>query len=140
MLTFLREPRVAVRVAATFSEAFATIRPAVEAMNRQLDMAISLGVLARRCNLSPAQFRRVFHRALGCPPRTYLQRLRLSEAKRRLITGQDTVETIAQAIGYSTTSFFNAVFKRETGMRPGDYRQMGANQSSADASVERPAP
>lgn len=54
----------------------------------------------------------------------YLQKLRVEEAKRLLESTELPMEDISEQTGYSDTSFFRHLFKRLTGLTPGEYRQM----------------
>jgi transcriptional regulator GlxA family with amidase domain len=54
----------------------------------------------------------------------YVQNLRIEAAKRALESGSDPVEEISVAIGYEDASFFRRLFKRLTGLTPGQYRRM----------------
>jgi hypothetical protein len=49
---------------------------------------------------------------------------RIEEAKRRLETTSEPFEEIATSAGYDNAAFARRLFKRTTGMLPGDYRRM----------------
>jgi YesN/AraC family two-component response regulator len=69
-----------------------------------------------------------------------VQNLRIEEAKRLLETGDLSVEAISADIGYDNPAFFRRLFKRYTGLTPGQYRQMFlpfAAASAAAGQVER---
>jgi YesN/AraC family two-component response regulator len=53
-----------------------------------------------------------------------VQNLRIEEAKRLLETGQDSAEYVAAEAGYENPAFFRRLFKRCTGLTPGEYRRM----------------
>ena len=78
--------------------------------------------LAHRINLSPRTFLRRFTAATGDRPLTYLQRLRLENAKRYLETPHLTVEQVTRIVGYEDLSSFSRLFKRHTGLSPSAYR------------------
>jgi len=96
--------------------------PALDAMRADLAHPPAIVDLAGRCGLSPAQFRRVFQRALGSPPVVYLRRLRMEEASRLLRHTDATLEVIAVKVGYADPSFFSHSFSRYAGLSPGRYR------------------
>jgi transcriptional regulator GlxA family with amidase domain len=54
----------------------------------------------------------------------YVQNLRIEEAKRVLETGDRSFEDIAAEVGYENPAFFRRLFKRCTGLTPGQYRRM----------------
>ena len=45
-----------------------------------------------------------------------------AEAKQMLETGDDSIEAIANEVGYEDTSFFGRLFRRKVGVAPGEYR------------------
>lgn len=67
-------------------------------------------------------FARHFQAATGRMPAAYLQALRIEAAKGMLERQGDSVQTIAAAVGYNDVAFFRSLFKRATGMTPGQYR------------------
>jgi AraC-like DNA-binding protein len=105
------------------SPGLSRVVPALEAMHGSLPAPLSVPALARRCDLSEAQFRRVFARALGCSPVAHLRRLRLAEACRLLRTTTETVEAISRRVGYTETAYFANTFRQAMGVSPGGYRQ-----------------
>lgn len=68
-------------------------------------------------------FIRRFRKATGLAPLQYVHALRLEEAKQMLETKDVSVETIAEAVGYEDTSFFNRLFRRNVGMTPVQYQR-----------------
>lgn len=68
--------------------------------------------------------KRRFKAATGTSLIEYCQNLRIEEAKRRLEGGDDPVDEIAEAVGYENHAFFRRLFRRCTGLSPGDYRRM----------------
>jgi len=50
-----------------------------------------------------------------------LNRFRLRQARRLLESGTLSIGEVAAAVGYSDSSYFCRVFRRETGMSPSDY-------------------
>jgi transcriptional regulator GlxA family with amidase domain len=75
--------------------------------------------------------KRRFKAATGVTLIDYLQNVRIEEAKRLLETGQMPVDEISVEVSYEDASFFRRLFKRRTGMTPGQYRRMFQPVSSA---------
>jgi transcriptional regulator GlxA family with amidase domain len=48
--------------------------------------------------------------------------LRISAAKDLLEHGATSIQAVASKVGYEDIAFFRALFKRHTGMTPGEYR------------------
>ena len=83
--------------------------------------------IARVANASRVPERtlkRRFKAALGSTLIQHVQNLRVEEAKRQLETEQMAVEEISADVGYEDPAFFRRLFKRRTGLTPGQYRRM----------------
>jgi len=78
--------------------------------------------MAEYCNLSVAQFRRVFVGHTGILPKLYLDRLKTTLAGERLISTTYAVEEIAAQLGYRDPFHFSRRFKQMTGFSPEKYR------------------
>jgi transcriptional regulator GlxA family with amidase domain len=124
------------RVASGPSSAPAGKRPATRAARRTLfaeaaeilaneaSRPITLEEVAHRIATSPRQLQRVFTEHAGLGFRSYLRRLRLSNAA-DLLTGTDlSVGEIADAVGYGDASQFAKSFKHMYGVSPSRYRAM----------------
>lgn len=84
---------------------------------------ISLEQLADHLEITPEYLSTLFNKEVGINFTTFLKRFRVSQAK-RLLKGTDRkIYEIAAAVGYHDPKYFNRVFKEETGMSPGDFRQ-----------------
>ncbi|HEY5703448.1 MAG TPA: helix-turn-helix domain-containing protein [Gammaproteobacteria bacterium] len=68
--------------------------------------------------------KRRFKSATGSSLIEYIQNQRIEEAKRLLETDDMAVEEISNRVGYEDAAFFRRLFKRTTGLRPGQYRKM----------------
>ena len=68
--------------------------------------------------------KRRFKAATGSTLIEYLQNLRVEEAKRLLEQGELPIDEVSEAVGYLDISFFRRLFKRLTGLPPGQYRRM----------------
>ncbi|MEJ2046002.1 MAG: helix-turn-helix domain-containing protein [Reinekea sp.] len=85
----------------------------------------ALGVrhLADAVNVTERTLNRRFQRALAMSPSHYLQQLRIDDAKLELEYPQQSLEQIADRIGYSDVRNFIRAFKNVTGLTPSEYRQ-----------------
>jgi len=79
--------------------------------------------MIRRSGLTERTFKRRFTSAAGLSPITYVQRLRIEDAKRRLERTEVSVDEISWQVGYEEPAFFRRLFKRFTGLAPGAYRR-----------------
>lgn len=85
---------------------------------------LSLEDLARRMDMSPAHFQRVFSQWVGISPKRYQQYLTLDHA-RRLLAERFTVLETSLATGLSGTGRLHDLFMRWEAMSPGDYARAG---------------
>lgn len=104
------------------------IVPALRYLNDNYSEEINVAKLAELCFASESNFRKLFHRAMGCAPQPYLQRLRLNAAGALLKNSTVSVLKIAQRCGYNNLSNFNRQFRARFGVSPRDYRN-GAGAS-----------
>ena len=53
----------------------------------------------------------------------YLRDVRLEKAKELLVGGNASAKEVGEQVGFSNTTYFSTVFKRETGLSPDRYRK-----------------
>ena len=85
---------------------------------------LTIAFLCKQFSLSPTFLKEGFRRAYGMPIHSFLVQQRLRRAQALIRTTRMPIQQIAQAVGYEGMSQFNAAFKREYGMTPGQYRKM----------------
>lgn len=83
---------------------------------------LSLEALAKRAFLSPRHFVRRFKQAFGGTPATFVENLRLDDARRRLTERTQTIESVAAAVGFKSDDAFRRAFQRRFGVKPSSYR------------------
>jgi len=76
-----------------------------------------------RSGLSPRAFERRFKRATGLSPISYVQQVRIDEAKRRLEQSDLPIDQISWEVGYEDAAAFRRLFKRIARVAPGSYRR-----------------
>jgi AraC-like DNA-binding protein len=84
---------------------------------------VSLQQLVELTNLNQAYLIRVFRQAVGMPPYTYLNQIRIEQAKQLLAQGMAVAE-VAIVVGMADQSHLTRHFKRIVGVTPGYYRTM----------------
>ncbi|EJM70558.1 DNA-binding domain-containing protein, AraC-type [Pseudomonas sp. GM49] len=94
---------------------------AKELLHAQLAAPPSLEALAAAVNLSPFHFARVFRRATGMPPHTWLMQQRIARARALLQSGCLPLE-VATQLGFADQSHLSRQFKQVYGVGPGAYR------------------
>ena len=83
----------------------------------------SLQKTASLVGLNPDYFSHRFHQVTGRTYTAYLTRLKLSHAKKLLLTNGSTVTEACFSSGFTSFSNFMKVFKAHTGMSPKQYVQ-----------------
>ena len=83
---------------------------------------LSLEKLAQRACLSPRHFARRFKQTFGGTPAAFVENLRLDEARRRLTERTQTIETVAESVGFHSDDSFRRAFLRRFGVNPSAYR------------------
>jgi len=68
-------------------------------------------------------FSRRFRNATGYSPIEYLQALRIEEAKQALETTDQSVQEVADAVGYLDERAFRRIFRKRSGLTPSAYRR-----------------
>ena len=97
--------------------------PALQIISESYCSQLTLGELAKKCGMSPVNFRRIFEKAMNSPPGHYIRRLRIVKAKLLLSRKNKTIQEIARECGYQTISCFNRAFSQETGHAPSFFRK-----------------
>ena len=85
---------------------------------------LTIALLCKQFSVSPTFLKEGFRRAYGMPIHSFLVQQRLRRAQELICTTRMSIQQIAQSVGYEGMSQFNAAFKREYGMTPGQYRKM----------------
>ena len=86
-------------------------------------MLIYLDQICHLEGLSKSTLLRAFTKSKGATPYSYLQNIRIGEAKKLLEQGLPPVEAALQT-GFSDQSHFTNYFNRYIGLAPGVYREI----------------
>lgn len=86
---------------------------------------ITLDMVAGRVYLSKSYFCRIIKEELNCTFTEYVNRLRIDRSKYLLRNTSIPIAEIASIVGFGDQSYFTRVFKRQTGVAPGRYREQG---------------
>ncbi len=80
-------------------------------------------VLAQVAGRSVEGFIRWFRRETGSTPRDFLIRRRVREAARLLRYSTESLEAIAEAVGFPNRHYFTRVFSQQNGVSPAKFRR-----------------
>ncbi len=98
---------------------------------------LSIDVLAQRAAMSRRNFTRLFHEAFGKTPAQFVAEARIAEAQQRLLVPRNSIESIAQSLGFRSADVFSLAFERYMGIRPRIYRALRrAPKSNGSPNVE----
>jgi len=99
---------------------------------------LSIDALAQRAAMSRRNFTRLFHEAFGKTPAQFVAEARIAEAQQRLLVPRNSIESIAQSLGFRSADVFSVAFERYTGIRPRIYRALrrAPKSSNSSANVE----
>lgn len=86
--------------------------------------------------LSRSTMERRFFNIVGHSPRDEIQRLRLDKTRELLLGTNLPLNQISAMVGFEHHEYLCAVFKRETGQTPGDYRRQLGRFESVDRSAD----
>jgi len=104
-------------------ENLATVRKIQRFIKRNYSEKLTLDQIADHVYLSASYLCKIFKDVTSITIIEYLTQIRLKEAKRLLRKTEMSLRDIAQLCGYYDASYFSKVFKRETGVTPGQYRK-----------------
>jgi len=79
--------------------------------------------LAKRLQLSPDYFARLFRQATGLSPRAWMTRERIRLAALQLVESNRNISEVAEAFGYNNVFFFSQQFKDVMKMSPSAYQR-----------------
>jgi transcriptional regulator GlxA family with amidase domain len=87
--------------------------------------------MVRLSGLPERTFKRRFRKAAGMTPLEYVHAIRLEQAKQLLETTNETLDKLAERVGYEDATFFSRLFRRSVGLTPAQYRRrFGALRSA----------
>lgn len=105
------------------SRLLSCIRQAVGILRSEYASDLSLDAVATRVGLSKYYFAREFRRITGYTFISYLNVIRIQEAKRLLSQTEQSISEIGRACGFENASYFSRAFRSVTGKTPGAYRK-----------------
>jgi AraC family transcriptional regulator len=89
-----------------------------------IDEPLTREALAGVAGFSVPHFHRIFTAQLGENIASYVRRIRLERAGRKLRMGAVDITQVALAAGYDTHTAFSRAFKQQYGLSPSEFRQL----------------
>lgn len=91
-------------------------------MRENIDTPLSIQDIASRLGMSYSSFRKAFKKYTGQSPAQYHMHLRLLRAQDLLSSTSLPVKEIAYMLRFESADYFSTLFRRKTGLCPGDLR------------------
>lgn len=98
------------------------IRQAAAYIDENYFEDLNLSALAEKFRVESSYFSRMFRQEMGENLIFYITRRRIEKAQSLIANSDTNLTEIAFLVGYNDYSYFNRVFKKNTGMSPREYR------------------
>src|SRR5258706_15921600 len=104
-----------------YTECIGTVQKYIR---EHIDEPLNREILAAVASYSVPHFHRIFTGCVGENIATYVRRVRLERAGRKLRLGAVDILEVALAAGYKTHAAFSKAFKQQYGLNPSEFRQL----------------
>jgi AraC family transcriptional regulator len=108
--------------------------PCIEDVKRyireHIDEPLDRETLASVAGFSIPHFHRVFRAHVGESAISYVRRVRMERAGRKLRMGAVDITQVALAAGYDSHAAFSKAFKQHFGLSPREFRQLGCYKAT----------
>lgn len=101
----------------------AALAGALNVVEERLHQSLPLQALADYQGVSTATLGRLFRAHLGCSPGAYIRERRIAVAAEALSHGRDSLEHIAEQVGFADRHAFSKAFAAIMGCGPATYRR-----------------
>ena len=118
-LRFLKENEITIEEEEENSKKIEEIKNYIK---QNLKENLKLIELAKKVNLSPYYFSRLFKKVTNKNFHEFINNERIEEAKKLLKNTNYPISTIAYDLGFNDSNYFSVVFKKFTGKTPKEYR------------------
>jgi YesN/AraC family two-component response regulator len=99
------------------------LQHALKYIHNNFSTEISLDLVAGTAGISKYHFCRLFKEMTGLTYQSYLNRVRIEQAKKLLNDEALNITDTGYAVGYSDLTHFERIFKKLTGITPSQYRR-----------------
>ena len=107
-----------------------TVEGVMRYIREHINEPLNRESLAAVAGFSVPHFHRVFSAHVGKSAASYVRRLRLERAGRKLRMGAVDITEVALAAGYDTHAAFSKAFKQQFGLSPRAFRQLGCRAAT----------
>ena len=114
-----------------------TMERVVQYIRSNYSRELRLEQLANIFGYNSAYLGKVFHQYTGENFNNYLDRIRITEAKRLLLLDEYKVYEVAEMVGYSNINYFHNKFKKYVGISPLSFKRQGrGSDGGAESEAE----
>jgi AraC family transcriptional regulator len=106
------------------------INEVTQYIHQHIDEPLNREVLAEVAGFSVPHFHRIFTAQVGENIASYVRRVRLERAARKLRMGAVDITEVALAAGYDTHAAFSKAFKQHFGLSPSEFRRLGCRAAT----------
>jgi AraC family transcriptional regulator len=107
-----------------------TIEDVMRYIREHISEPLNRETLADIAGFSVPHFHRVFTAHVGESAISYIRRIRLERAGRKLRMGAVDITEVALAAGYDSHASFSKAFKQQFGLSPSEFRQLGCTAAT----------
>ena len=108
----------------------ACVQEVLRYIHRHIHEPLDRETLASVAGFSIPHFHRVFTAHVGESAISYVRRLRLDRAARKLRMGAVDITEVALTAGYDSHAAFSKAFRQQFGMSPREFRQLGCTAAT----------
>jgi AraC family transcriptional regulator len=114
----------------TIEEYSECIEDVMRYIREHINEPIDRETLASVAGFSVPHFHRVFTARVGESAASYVRRIRMERAGRKLRMGAVDITEVALAAGYDSHAAFGKAFKQQFGLSPSEFRQLGCSAAT----------
>ncbi|SFD65436.1 AraC-type DNA-binding protein [Paenibacillus catalpae] len=104
---------------------FDRIKPVLQYIESNLQRALSLAELAEVASVTPQYLCRIFQQTLNIRPMEYINQQRIKRSKQLMFQYPNMrMYELAGRVGFESSSYYGAVFRRLTGMNPEAFKKL----------------
>ncbi len=96
---------------------------ALNAFHKSPNQNWTVETLAKVAGMSRTSFAVLFQKKMAMTPMGYVTAWRIEIAKKLLLVPNKSLTDVAESVSYASDSAFARVFKKETGMTPGEFKK-----------------
>lgn len=100
------------------------VLPILSYINNCYQENLTLESVSSRLGFDQSYFCRIFKTATGATFTEYLNFVRICKAEKMLLRSRDSIIEISEAVGFSSVSYFNRIFKKYRNCSPRTYRTL----------------